>query len=286
LRCNAQIFNDQGQHRTLDHRIGYVGPCEASLDVLREITRRHAMTIPFENLAVLVNGAPDLDLAAIEAKLVHAGRGGYCYEQNALLLAVLERVGFKVKGLSARVRYGIPPEVLTPRSHMLIAVETPAGPAFADAGFGGLTLTAPVMLRWREEQATPHEPVRLVPADEDHLLQARVGGEWMDVYRFDLAKQIAPDYEQQNWHTVARRNALFANNVVAAMPHADGRYAMFNRTLTWRPLVGPKKQHTAASPEEMRSLLGKHFWIDPSPEELERAWEVSGRATALHAGFS
>ena len=268
-------------------RIGYGGPRKATLDVLREITRRHAMAIPFENLAVLVNGPPSLDLAAIEAKLVHAGRGGYCYEQNALLLAVLQQVGFQVRGLSARVRYGIPPEVLTPRSHMLDRRRdaSPAG-VFADAGFGGLTLTAPVMMRWHEEQATPHEPVRLVPADEDHLLQARVGGEWMDVYRFDLARQIAPDYEQQNWHTATRRNALFANNVVAAMPHAGGRYAMFNRTLTWRPLVGPKKQHTVASPEEMRSLLGKHFSIDPSPEELERAWEVSGRTTSLHAGFS
>ena len=128
-------------------RIGYAGPRTPTLATLRAITRLHATTIPFENLSVLVDGPPDLDLPALEAKLVDAGRGGYCYEQNGLLAAALVALGFDVQGLSARVRHGVPPEVVTPRSHRLMSVETSEGTAFADAGFGGLTLTAPVMLR-------------------------------------------------------------------------------------------------------------------------------------------
>jgi len=268
------------------HRIDYCGPRAATLAVLGAIARHHAMAIPFENLSVLVDGPPDLEPDAVEAKLVHARRGGYCYEQNTLLRTALTTLGFRVRGLSARVRYGLPADVVTPRSHMLMQVETADGTALVDAGFGGLTLTAPVLMRWHEEQRTSHEPVRLVPADDDFLLQARVDGEWVDVYRFDLAMQLAPDYVQQNWHTATRPNALFANNLVVAMPKNGGRHALFNRTLTWRPLSGPRQRRSIQSASELQSVLLSLFGIAASERELEKAWQISGRATALHAGFS
>lgn len=267
-------------------RIGYAGPRTPTLATLRAITRLHAMTIPFENLSVLVAGPPDLDLPALEAKLVDAGRGGYCYEQNGLLAAALAALGFRVQGLSARVRYGVPPDVVTPRSHRLMSVETLEGTAFADAGFGGLTLTAPVMLRWHEEQDTPHERVRLVPAGNDFLLQALVGEAWTDVYRFDLAVHLPPDYVQQNWHAATRPDGLFGNNLIAAMPMPEGRYALFNRMLTWRPLTGERVRTEVRSKAELREVLGELFSIEASATELDRAWEVAGRSTPLHPGFS
>jgi N-hydroxyarylamine O-acetyltransferase len=267
-------------------RIGYAGPRTPTLATLAEIVRRHAMSIPFENLSVLLDGPPALELPALEAKLVDRSRGGYCYEQNGLLSAALDALGFPLTGLSARVRYGVPADVVLPRSHMLIRVETPDGTAFADAGFGGLTLTAPVMMRWHEEQQTPHERVRLVPVAEDFLLQVLVGDAWTDVYRFDLAVQLPPDYVQQNWHTATRPDALFANNLVVAMPMPDGRYALFNRTLTWRPLVGEPVRNEIQTKGELREVLGELFSIEPSQTELDRAWEVAGRHSNLHPGFS
>jgi len=267
-------------------RIGYAGPRTATLVTLREITRKHAMSIPFENLSVLVDGAPDLELSALQAKLVDRSRGGYCYEQNGLLAAALRELGFSVVGLSARVRYRIPEGVVTPRSHMLMRVETPEGIAFADAGFGGLTLTAPVMMRWHEEQETPHERVRLVPAGDDFVLQALVGDAWSDVYRFDLAVQLPADYVQQNWHTATRPDALFANNLIAAIPMPEGRYALFNRTLTWRPLDGRVVREQIQTKAKLREALAERFSIEASPAELDRAWDVSGRHDNLHPGFS
>lgn len=267
-------------------RIGYDGERTPTLETLRVVTRLHAMTVPFENLSVLVDGAPDLELPALEAKLVDSGRGGYCYEQNGLLAAALEALGFTVRGLAARVRYGVPPDVVTPRSHRLMSVETAEGTAFADAGFGGLTLTAPVMLRPLEEQETPHERVRLVPAGDDLLLQASVDGAWTDIYRFDLAVQLLPDYVQQNWHTATRPGALFANNLIVAMPMPGGRYALFNRTLTWRPLAGDKVRTEVRSKAELRELLAELFSIEAAAPELDRAWEVADRSAALHPGFS
>ena len=267
-------------------RIGYDGPRTPTLDTLRAVTRLHATAIPFENLSVLVDGPPDLDLPALMAKLVDAGRGGYCYEQNGLLAAALAALGFRLHELSARVRHGVPPEVVTPRSHRLMSVETPEGIAYADAGFGGLTLTGPVMARLQEEQETPHERVRLVPAENDFLLQALVGDAWTDLYRFDLTVQLPADYVQQNRHTATRPDGLFANNLVVAMPMPDGRYTLFNRTLTWRPLAGAKTQTELRSKADLRETLAEVFSIEASQAELDRAWQVSERAAALHPAFS
>ena len=85
-------------------RVEYEGALEPTAEVLHALHLAHATHIPFENLDILLGRPIRLDLASLQAKLVHGGRGGYCFEQNALLAAVLEEVGFAVTRLSARVR--------------------------------------------------------------------------------------------------------------------------------------------------------------------------------------
>lgn len=75
-------------------RIGFSGARAPSLEALDGIVLRHVKSIPFENLDVLLGRPIDLDDAAIEKKLIHEKRGGYCFEQNTLLLAVLKQLGF------------------------------------------------------------------------------------------------------------------------------------------------------------------------------------------------
>jgi N-hydroxyarylamine O-acetyltransferase len=87
-------------------RVEYEGPLEPTGEVLRAVHLAHATHIPFENLDILMGRPIRLDLASLQAKLVHGGRGGYCFEQNSLLAAVLEEIGFPVTRLAARVRYG------------------------------------------------------------------------------------------------------------------------------------------------------------------------------------
>jgi N-hydroxyarylamine O-acetyltransferase len=244
------------------------------------------MNIAFENVSVVVDGPPSLELNALEEKLVHNQRGGYCYEHNSLLQAALDDLGFKVKGLSARVRYGLPPGTLTPRSHMILCVEVSGGDYLVDVGFGGLTLTSPVPLNASDEQPTLHESVRLLHTGDDRLLQARLEQQWSDVYQFDLSPQLPPDYAQQNWHTATRPNSLFANNLIATLPTERGRYALFNRTLTFRPLAGHKQVWQIDSIDFMRSVLKETFFIALSDRELDRIWQVSGAQQVLHRGFS
>ena len=82
-------------------RIGYHGPREATLGVLRDLHRLHAAAIAFENLSPLMDEPVSLALPDLEAKLVRGGRGGYCYEHNTLLWAALRRCGTARAGSAA-----------------------------------------------------------------------------------------------------------------------------------------------------------------------------------------
>src|ERR1700731_2699240 len=104
-------------------RIGYPGPREPTLAVLRDIVAGHTAAIPFENLDVLAKRPIRLDLSSLYEKLVHHRRGGYCYEHNLLLLDVLHALGFPAVGLAARVHRSRPSGVTPPRSHMLLRVD-------------------------------------------------------------------------------------------------------------------------------------------------------------------
>src|SRR4051812_20591606 len=125
------------------NRIGYAGPRELTLTVLRNIvlTLAHVTTIPFENIDVLLGRGVRLDNASLMAKLVHGGRGGYCFEQNGLLLRSLQALGFPAEGLAARVIYGRPEGDIGPRSHMLLRVVLSEGDFLADVGAGRIAPT-------------------------------------------------------------------------------------------------------------------------------------------------
>jgi two-component system, response regulator PdtaR len=76
-------------------RIGYTGPRTSTLPTLQAIHALHPAAIPFENLDPFLRRPVRLDLGSLQAKLVVERRGGYCFEQNALLAAALEAIGFR-----------------------------------------------------------------------------------------------------------------------------------------------------------------------------------------------
>ncbi|WP_031361440.1 arylamine N-acetyltransferase [Caballeronia sordidicola] len=59
------------------HRIGYAGPPEPTLPVLRSVVAGHATTIAFENIDVFRERGVRIDVVSLQDKLVLRGRGGY-----------------------------------------------------------------------------------------------------------------------------------------------------------------------------------------------------------------
>jgi N-hydroxyarylamine O-acetyltransferase len=253
-------------------RIGYAGERSPTLATLQAIHLRHATIIPFENLTPLLHQPVRLDLAALQHKLVQSGRGGYCFEQNLLLLAVLRALGFQVTGLAARVRWNVPDEVVTARGHMLLRVELDGQIYLADVGFGGLTLTAPLVLEPDRVQSTPHEPFRIITAGDGYLMQAQLGQEWRSLYRFDLQQQFLPDYEVSNWYLSNHPGSHFVTGLMAARPDRDCRYALRNNQFTIHHLHGDSERRVLTTFAEMRAVLEDAFHITlPATSELDPA---------------
>src|SRR3990167_7344046 len=117
-------------------------------------------TIPFENIDVLLGRPPQLELSALEGKLVDARRGGYCYEHSTLLAALLRELGFDVRLHSARVVV-ITPRAESPRTHMFLTV----GNVMLDPGFGRRAPRVPVPL-----DGTPAGEHRLLRDGADVVL--------------------------------------------------------------------------------------------------------------------
>jgi N-hydroxyarylamine O-acetyltransferase len=78
-------------------RIDYLGRPVADRSTLADIVLCHVQHIPFENLNAFLQRGVQLDPLIVERKLVHEGRGGWCFEQNLLLgMALrLREVGFR-----------------------------------------------------------------------------------------------------------------------------------------------------------------------------------------------
>jgi N-hydroxyarylamine O-acetyltransferase len=241
-------------------RIGYAGRSTPDLDTLRAIQRCHAQTIPFENLNPFVGWPVRLDAASLQQKLVRDGRGGYCYEHNLLLSHVLRALGFEVTWLAARVTMNLPEHAVGGRTHMLLLVALGA-PYIVDVGFGGLTLTGPLRLQTDIEQATPHEPFRLLEAGDEFMVEAKIAGEWRALYRFGLQKQRLPDYEMCNWYLSNHPESRFVVNLMAARPDADRRHALRNNELAVHYLDGRTERRVLRSVAELQQALENVFRV-------------------------
>ncbi len=247
-------------------RIGYTGMRDISLTTLDGIHQRHAHTIPFENLDIQLGRRIAVDLESIERKLVHARRGGYCFEQNTLFAAVLRALGFEVTLLIGRVRWQIPAEAETPLVHQFLRVEVPgAGPYLADVGFGSMSLFRPLRLEFDVEQSGCLEPRRLVCRGDAIAHQARIGETWSDVYVYTPTTVLGIDIEVANWFTCAHPDSAFQKNLRASRAFADRRYTLLNSEFNIRHADGRVERRTITTADELLTILAEYFGLHFPP---------------------
>lgn len=240
-------------------RIDYRAAVTPDLPTLRALAIAHVAAIPFENLNPLLGLPVDLALAALERKLVHDGRGGYCFEQNLLFEAVLRAIGFQVSGLIARVLWTRPEDAVTPQTHMLLRVELDGASWLADVGFGAQVLAGALRLQAGVEQPTSLEPYRLGQVDGDWRLQALVRGQWLTLYHFDLHPVPLVDYVVANHYVSTHPSSNFVNHLMVARTAADRRLGLHDREFTVRRLGRePERQHLRDT-AEIRQVLEREF---------------------------
>lgn len=203
-------------------RIGSTASRKPTLALLHAIIAHHIVAIPFENLDVLLGRPILLDPASLQQKLIRDRRGGYCFEQNGLLLLVLTALGFQAVPLSARVRIQRPRDFTPPRTHLFIRVEIAGETWLADVGIGGLSPTAALRLNDAGEQSTLHEPRRILRENGRFFRQVKLGDEWSDVCEFTGEEMPLIDREVSNWWTSTNPRSTFRQNLTVACAGSDG----------------------------------------------------------------
>jgi N-hydroxyarylamine O-acetyltransferase len=244
-------------------RLGYTGSREPTLAVLHALSAAHTQSIPFENLDVLLGRPINLELPAIFRKLILDRRGGYCFEQNTLLLHVLTELGFRVTPLSARVRWQRPRDFIPPRTHVFLRVEIAGESWLADVGVGGLSLTSAIRFDpTGTPQATPHDTRRIVHEDGRYFHQVLFGGVWNDICEFTGEAMPPVDRELANWFTSAHPQSHFKNRLIAARAAPEGRrLTLQNCEFSIRGADGHAETKRLTTPEELLGVLDVHFGL-------------------------
>jgi N-hydroxyarylamine O-acetyltransferase len=247
-------------------RIGYGGPTDATEEVLRGLHHAHATSIPFENLDILLDREIRIDLPGIQEKLLLRQRGGYCFEHNLLFAALLERLGFLVTRLSARVRMGN--ARVLPSTHMTVSVSAGGQPWLADVGFGGEGLLEPVPLADGVSSEQGGRGYRLVRETErEWVLRTSRPDGWLDLYSFTLEPRREADYFVANYYTSTHPRSPFTGRMVAQRVELDRRLSLIDRSLVESNASGEVTTREA-SEGELGALL-RRFGIVLAPEELD-----------------
>ena len=262
-------------------RVGYSGPLTPRMETLASLQELHTAAIPFEAIDVLLGRGIDLAPSAVDAKLIGAGRGGYCYEQNGLFKRVLEAIGFQVAGLSARVNWMAAPDApLRPPTHMALRVTMEGQPWLVDVGFGNCTPTAPLRLDTIDPQPTAHETFRLIPLSGEVQLEALIAGQWSPLYRLTGATHRDVDYELANWYTATHPSSRFRRELIVTRVTPQARHVLSGPQLTVRTSDGAVERRVLG-PAEIERELAERFLLPVEPEwraVIERACQDEERA--------
>lgn len=255
-------------------RIGYdapAGPSEATLTALHQA---HLAAIPFENLNIILGRGIRADLESIQAKLVEQRRGGYCYEHGQLFGAALERLGFGVDRLLARV--GPDGEPMRPRTHLTLRVRTMDGATWlADVGFGS-SPPAPLSLHAPPDEGGQQDTqdldgwsYEIVPDEPPRTWKLRElqGKEWVTLYRYEDQPVYPADVVMSNHYTATYPESWFTQLPIVVRREVDAIHSLLGRTYTvTRP--GYVKERRVLTDQEFAAALGDVFGLTFTPDEI------------------
>jgi N-hydroxyarylamine O-acetyltransferase len=241
-------------------RIQWGGSIRQDLDTLTGLLRAHMARIPFENLDVLLGRPIRLDLEGVQAKLVRASRGGYCFEHGTLFAAALEQLGFKPVRHTGRVVVFVP-RTAAPRTHMFLTVPVSEGTFVVDPGFGALAPRVPVPLLESEPARIDEETHWMLRDGRYWVLHAQVGATSVDAWASTAEEEYTVDFEMGNHYTSTHPTSPFVNRIMMRALTDDGRVTVMNRDVTFWHGNTPEPTQLADR-AALRALLVDHFGFD------------------------
>lgn len=237
-------------------RIRVGRPDAADFTTLARLQAAHQQQVVFENIDVRAGIPLSLDPAALAEKIIHRGRGGFCYELNFLFSRLLEELGFRVTLLAAGV-HDDEGHAGPPFDHLCLRVDLPAGPFLCDVGFGRAALRplplAPAtriedpsgefrLLRLEEPAAgfgLPESAPWLLARQAPWDSRADTDG-WMPLYMFDLQPRRIEDFGERLLYHQHSRGSIFPAGLMLTRATTSGRIAI--RDMQWSTVKGDRRE--------------------------------------------
>jgi N-hydroxyarylamine O-acetyltransferase len=237
---------------------------EPSREYLDALVTRHVDALPFTSIGPRLGDDLPLDLASVHDRLVVRRRGGYCFEQNALLYAALLDLGFDARIVLARVVMGR--SHLPGLTHRISLVTLDGQDLVVDGGFGALGPSVAVPLRG-QTTAGSHRVVEAAPGVFHQ--QARVDDAYLSLYRFDLGDYGEYDCEIGHFYSHRHPAANFVNHLVASRILADEVRSLRNREYQ---VIRPDGVSVVPvrDAEHLRALLADALGVHVSEAEAQR----------------
>ncbi len=211
-------------------RIGLDGLAVAhTVDFLGKVQEACVLTIPYENLDILRGKPISLEGEDIYKKIVTEHRGGYCFELNALLHAMLSEMGFEVKSCFARFLRG---ESTIPfRRHRIVVVTLDGADYLLDIGVGQIAPRFPLKLEEGVVQEQNGETYRFErDADLGWILTDFYKGEWRRYISFTTETQYEVDFTPASFWCEKHPDSPFNKGNMLAIKTPCGRKTLDGNT--------------------------------------------------------
>ncbi len=270
-----------GMTRRVLGRIGIDAMPAPDLDGLRQVHRAYAGRVPYDDLAVQLGECSRLDPVRLAERIAGDRRGGYCFELNAVLAAVLEGLGFAVNRHQAVVG-GV-----GPTNHMTLVVEVDGERWLADAGLGEGFLD-PLPLRPGEHPGTAALTWTLDEEPDGTWWCGQPS--WSSFTGFRMAPEPSPlaAFDPHHARLSTSPDSTFVQTLCVQRPADDRFLSLRARTLTERgPAVDARR--VIGDRDEFAGVLGDAFDIDVAvlgAGRIARLWSAARRQHDAHLARS
>ncbi|MFG0211868.1 arylamine N-acetyltransferase [Brevibacillus porteri] len=235
---------------------------ELSLDYLSHLQKQHVLHVHFENLDILAKKPLSLREEDLYQKIVHAKKGGVCYELNGIFYFLLKELGFAPYLMAGTVYVGNGVWALE-NAHLFNIVPLDNEEYLVDVGMGGNSPRLPVPISGGE--VVDSDGVYRVYKDETnslYYLQKKTDEEWENQYRFETPSH---QWNLENIHpicvlTETSPESMFNKMYFLSRVTENGRITLLGNTLII--VNGKEKTKEKLERHEIEETARRYFQIE------------------------
>ena len=255
----GHLFTPLPDSKKYLERIGIASVEKADKETLDRLILAHLRSVPFENLDVYDAHADiPLGISDLYDKIVVRRRGGYCFELNAVFMALLESLGYECTSVAVRVVWHA--DCFMPLSHRGTIVTIDGVRYFADVGFGGPSPQGALMLDNGGEQTFGADVFVVDKSDEGTSISRLVNGARERTLLFFETPVNPVDFLALNEYTSKNKDILFRRERLLNLLTETGVKTIGGNVLKVHS-GGDTVEEVLDTEEKFRRALQEHFGV-------------------------